>query len=164
MALRDKWADGPRTYLGLMVAGFPNLFIVTGPGSPSVLSNMVVAIEQHVEWIADCLGASRERGSTRIEATARPRTTGSRTSTRSPTARSIPLANSWYMGANIPGKPRVFMPYVGVGAYRAECDEVAAKGYEGFELGSAAGRVAPSTTTPARTADAAVSALQASGR
>ena len=137
-ALREKWADGPRTYLGLAVAGFPNLFTITGPGSPSVLSNMIVSIEQHVDWIADCLAHLRERGLRAHRGRrARPRRRGWRTSTRSATSTLYPRANSWYMGANIPGKPRVFMPYIGgVGTYRQKCDEVAAKGYEGFTLTS----------------------------
>ena len=122
---------------GHRLAGFPNLFMITGPGSPSVLSNMVVSIEQHVDWIADCLALSARRtSSTRIEAdAATPRTTGSSTSTRSAHTTLYPRANSWYMGANIPGKPRVFMPYVGgVGAYRQKCDEIAARGIRGFSL------------------------------
>ena len=114
--------------------------MITGPGSPSVLSNMIVSIEQHVDWIADCIGHLRDRGiDARSRRRTRPRTTGSRTSTRSPTSTLYPrAANSWYMGANIPGKPRVFMPYIGgVGAYRQLCNEVAAKGYEGFALEAA---------------------------
>jgi cation diffusion facilitator CzcD-associated flavoprotein CzcO len=138
-ALKQKWSEGPRTYLGLMIAGFPNLFTITGPGSPSVLSNMVVSIEQHVDWIADCLAYLRERRLAVMEAAldaenawvAHVNEVGHQT--------LFPLANSWYMGANIPGKPRVFMPYIGgVGPYRQKCDEVAAKGYEGFILSDAA--------------------------
>jgi len=133
--LRDTWSAGPRTYLGLTVAGFPNLFMITGPGSPSVLSNMIVSIEQHVDWIADCLTSMRTHGQATIEATpeaeaewvAHVNAVGDMT--------LYPLANSWYVGANIPGKPRVFMPYVGgVGVYREKCDDVARKGYEGFAL------------------------------
>ena len=113
------------------------MFIITGPGSPSVLSNMVVSIEQHVDWIADALACTaRARGQRLIEADPRTRRTpGSTMSTRWRSRTLFPSANSWYMGANIPGKPRVFMPYVGgVGAYREKCDEVAANGYEGFAL------------------------------
>jgi cyclohexanone monooxygenase len=133
--LREKWADGPRGYLGLMVAGFPNLFTVTGPGSPSVLSNMLVSIEQHVDWIAACLAHLRSRGATTIEAAqeaedawgAHVSEVGNRT--------LYPQANSWYVGANIPGKPRVFMPYIGgVPLYKRKIDEVAANGYAGFRL------------------------------
>jgi cation diffusion facilitator CzcD-associated flavoprotein CzcO len=135
--LDKEWIDGPHSYLGISVAGFPNLFTITGPQSPSVLSNMPTSIEQHVEWVTDCIAAMRKAGQTTIEA--------------SPTAQDAWVAhvnevvnstlmvgaNSWYMSANIPGKPRAFLPYLapeGVGGYRRKCDEVAAKGYEGFEL------------------------------
>ena len=133
--LSDKWAAGPRTYLGLMTAGFPNLFLITGPGSPSVLSNMMFSIEQHVEWIADCLAHLRRRGAEGIEAdrdaedawVAHVNEVAHRT--------LYPRAASWYMGANVQGKPRVFMPYIGgVDAYRRRCEEVAARGYEGFRV------------------------------
>ncbi|HEY2658883.1 MAG TPA: NAD(P)/FAD-dependent oxidoreductase [Caulobacteraceae bacterium] len=139
VALREAWAEGPRTYLGLMVAGFPNLFTVTGPGSPSVLSNMVVSIEQHVEWIADCLGYLGERQMGVIEATPEAQDAWVAHVNEVADTTLYPQANSWYLGANVPGKPRVFMPYIGgVGVYRERCDEVAAKGYEGFELRSSA--------------------------
>jgi cyclohexanone monooxygenase len=117
------------------VAGFPNLFMITGPGSPSVLSNMIVSIEQHVDWIADCITAMRGRGHATIEAepaaeeqwVAHVNEVGHLT--------LYPRANSWYMGANVPGKPRIFMPYIGgVGTYRQICDAVATQGYEGFTL------------------------------
>ncbi len=135
-ALNDKWAEGPRTYLGLMSAGFPNLFIITGPGSPSVLSNMLVSIEQHVDWITDCVSSMRKRGAETIEATRAAEDKWVDHVNEVASATLYPQANSWYMGANIPGKPRIFMPYIGgVGVYRKICDEVAAKGYEGFELG-----------------------------
>ncbi len=112
--------------------------MITGPGSPSVLSNMIVSIEQHVDWIAGCLAYLRDaRAAIASSRTSTPRTPGSRTSTRWRTTTLYPQANSWYMGANIPGKPRIFMPYVGgVGVYRKTCDEVAANGYEGFTLSS----------------------------
>jgi cyclohexanone monooxygenase len=132
-ALRARWADGPRAYLGLATAGFPNLFIITGPGSPSVLSNMPVSIEQHVDWIVDCVTYARDRGSEEIEAA--PDAEDSWVDHVNELANDtlMPMANSWYVGANIPGKPRVFMPYVGgVGRYRKICDEKAARGYEGF--------------------------------
>jgi hypothetical protein len=133
--LREKWAAGPRTYLGLGTSGFPNLFMITGPGSPSVLSNMIVSIEQHVEWIADCMAAMRDRGVAAIEATRDAEDEWVAHVNDAGNATLFPTANSWYMGANVPGKPRVFMPYVGgVGAYRQKCDEVAANGYEGFAL------------------------------
>jgi cyclohexanone monooxygenase len=133
--LNQKWAEGPRTYLGLMSAGFPNLFIITGPGSPSVLSNMIVSIEQHVDWIADCIGYMRERDLDAMEASkdAEDKWVAHVNEVASTTL--YPQANSWYMGANIPGKPQIFMPYIGgVGAYRQICSDVAAKGYEGFAM------------------------------
>jgi cyclohexanone monooxygenase len=133
--LREKWAAGPRSYLGLAIAGFPNLFTITGPGSPSVLSNMIVSIEQHVDWIADCLAHLRARGRDAIEATVEAEDRWVAHVNELGAATLYPAARSWYMGANIPGKPRVFMPYVGgVGAYRQICDEIAARGYEGFAL------------------------------
>jgi cyclohexanone monooxygenase len=133
--LAERWADGPQTYLGVSVHGFPNLFIITGPGSPSVLSNMIVSIEQHVEWIADCLEHLRGRDVTRIEAEAAAQRDWVAHVNEVADRTLFPRANSWYVGANIPGKPRVFMPYVGgVGTYRQRCDEVAAAGYEGFAL------------------------------
>jgi cyclohexanone monooxygenase len=135
VALRDRWAAGPRSYLGLAIAGFPNLFTITGPGSPSVLSNMMVSIEQHVDWIADCLAHLLERGHERVEATPEAEEAWVRHVNEVADFTLFPRANSWYVGANVPGKPRVFMPYVGgVGTYRQACDEVAAKGYEGFAL------------------------------
>lgn len=133
--LVDAWAEGPRTYLGLAVPGFPNLFTITGPGSPSVLSNMPVSTEQHAEWIGDCLAHLREHGVERIEAT--PEATSEWTDHVQEVAATTlyPKAASWYMGANIPGKPRLFLPYVGgVGTYRVKCDQVAADGYVGFQL------------------------------
>jgi cyclohexanone monooxygenase len=133
--LAEKWAGGPLTYLGLMVSGFPNLFMITGPGSPSVKSQMIVSIEQHVDWIARCLDDLRTRGLARIEPTPEAEIAWVGHVNQVADGTLYPRANSWYVGANIPGKPRVFMPYVGgVGAYRRKCDEVAAKGYEGFEL------------------------------
>ncbi|MBR0743425.1 NAD(P)/FAD-dependent oxidoreductase [Bradyrhizobium japonicum] len=136
--LNEKWAEGPRTYLGLMSAGFPNLFIITGPGSPSVLSNMIVSIEQHVDWIADCLVHMRGQGVATMEASGEAEDKWVAHVNEVAHGTLYPQANSWYMGANIPDKPRIFMPYIGgVGVYRRICDEVAAKGYEGFLLGRA---------------------------
>jgi cyclohexanone monooxygenase len=133
--LGEAWAEGPKTYLGLTVAGFPNLFAVTGPGSPSVLSNMIVSIEQHVDWIANCIDRMRAQGHEAIEATAAAQESWVAHVNEVGHATLYPRANSWYMGANIPGKPRIFMPYIGgVGTYRQVCDDVAAKGYEGFVL------------------------------
>jgi cyclohexanone monooxygenase len=133
--LSDKWSAGPRTYLGIATAGFPNLFILTGPGSPSVLSNMVMAIEQHVDWIADCLSFLGANGLDAIEATVEAEDAWVDHVNQLASATLFPRANSWYMGANVPGKPRVFMPYVGgFPVYRATCDDVAASGYRGFRL------------------------------
>ncbi|MGB9114829.1 MAG: cyclohexanone monooxygenase, partial [Bradyrhizobium sp.] len=139
--LNQKWAEGPRTYLGLMSEGFPNLFIITGPGSPSVLSNMMVSIEQHVDWISDAIAFMRDRGFETIDATGEAEDRWVAHVNQVAQLTLYPQANSWYMGANIPGKPRIFMPYIGgVGVYRRICNEVAAKGYEGFVM-SAAERV-----------------------
>jgi cyclohexanone monooxygenase len=136
--LKQKWGEGPKTYLGLMSAGFPNLFIITGPGSPSVLSNMIVSIEQHVDWITDCIGYMRERGLEAIEATKDAEEKWVAHVNEVAHLTLYPQANSWYMGANIPGKPQIFMPYIGgVGAYRQICNDVAAKGYEGFAMTAA---------------------------
>lgn len=133
--LKEKWVAGPTTYLGLMVQGFPNMFIVTGPGSPSVKSNMVTAIEQHVEWIADCLTYLGRGGIAMIEPKPDAEENWVRHVNEVADSTLFPKANSWYVGANIPGKPRVFMPYVaGLPAYIKICDEVAAEGYRGFEL------------------------------
>jgi cyclohexanone monooxygenase len=135
LPLREKWVDGPRSALGLTIAGFPNLFTVTGPTSPSVLSNMMVSIEQHVDWIADCIGHLRAYGHATIEPSAAAEDAWAEHHRAVGDASLYPRAKSWYMGANIPGKPRVLLPYVGgVGAYRAHCDEVAAHGYDGFVL------------------------------
>ena len=136
--LNQKWAEGPRTYLGVMSAGFPNLFMITGPGSPSVLSNMMVSIEQHVDWIADCIGYMRDRGLVAIEASKDAQDGWVHHVNEVADSTLYPQANSWYMGANIPGKPRIFMPYIGgVGVYRQTCNEIAANGYEGFTMTAA---------------------------
>jgi cyclohexanone monooxygenase len=132
-ALNDVWAEGPRTYLGLMVAGFPNLFTVTGPGSPSVLSNMLMSIEFHVDWIADAIGHVLAKQASLIEATAQAQDAWVEHVNDEADKTLYPRAASWYIGANVPGKPRVFMPYVGEG-YKVRIDAVAAKGYEGFEV------------------------------
>jgi cyclohexanone monooxygenase len=138
LTLNAKWAEGPRTYLGLMSAGFPNLFIITGPGSPSVLSNMIVAIEQHVDWIADAIAALRDRGLDTIEANKEAEDKWVAHVNEVAHATLYPQANSWYMGANIPGKPQIFMPYIGgVNVYRQICNDVVAKGYEGFVMTAA---------------------------
>jgi cation diffusion facilitator CzcD-associated flavoprotein CzcO len=142
--LATRWAAGPRTYLGLCVAGFPNLFMITGPGSPGVLSNMVVSIEQHVNWISDCLAYLHARGFDRIEASAEAESAWVRHVNALADVTLYPRApTSWYVGANIPGKPRVFMPYVGgCGRYRQEAGQVAEGGYAGFALGTAPAQTA----------------------
>jgi cyclohexanone monooxygenase len=132
--LRDAWHAGPRTYLGLSVAGFPNFFTISGPGSPSVLTNMMVSIEQHVNWIAGCIARLRAQGRATIEA--RPEAQEAWVEHVNAVAdRTLyPQCNSWYVGANIPGKTRVFMPLLGFPDYVKRCDEVVAKGYEGFDI------------------------------
>jgi len=133
--LRAKWSTGPRTLLGVQTAGFPNLFMVTGPGSPSVLSNMVISIEQHVDWIADCIAHLRRCGADTIEPTAEAEDRWTAQVDALAAATLYPQANSWYVGANIPGKPRTFSVYVGgCGAYRDECRRVVAEGYRGFRI------------------------------
>src|SRR5262245_2108479 len=135
--LDDVWTDGPHTYLGISFAGFPNFFTITGPQSPSVLSNMPVSIEQHVEWITDCIDYMRKTGKTTIEAIPQAQEQWVAHVNEIVSQTLMTGANSWYMSANIAGKPRAFLPYLGpegVGGYRKKCDEVAAKGYEGFEL------------------------------
>jgi len=136
LPLTRAWAAGPRNYLGLQVAGFPNLFTVTGPGSPSVLCNMPVAIEQHVEWITDCIAHMRAHGLKIIEPRNEAVDAWVAEVNAAAEATLLPLAkHSWYLGANVPGKPRVFMPYAGgMAHYRKICAEIAAKNYEGFRL------------------------------
>jgi cyclohexanone monooxygenase len=134
-ALADKWDGGPLTYLGLMVAGFPNMFVITGPGSPGVKTQMIASIEQHVDWIAGAIDHLNKHQLDRIEPTPTAESEWVHHVNQVADSTLYPLANSWYMGANIPGKPRVFMPYVGgFDRYKRRCDEVAAKGYEGFTL------------------------------
>lgn len=132
--LRETWAAGPRTYLGLATLGFPNLFTITGPGSPSVLTNMLPSIEQHVNWIADCVAYMEEKGLHRIEPTLEAQDAWVDHVNEIAAATLFYNCNSWYLGANVPGKPRVFMPCIGFPPYVEKCNEVAAKGYEGFAL------------------------------
>ena len=135
LTLAEKWHAGPLTYLGLMTAGFPNLFMVTGPGSPSVLSNVIVSIEQHVEWISDCIQHLTANSCAQIEATQAAENNWVAHVNQLASATLFLNANSWYLGANVPGKPRVFMPYVGgVGRYREECTAIANNGYTGFDI------------------------------
>ena len=131
--LGEKWEGGPRTYLGLMTKGFPNMFMITGPGSPSVLSNMMVSIEQHVDWVVDGINHLRTQGQASIEPTTEAEQDWGEHVNDVGYKTLYPKANSWYMGVNISGKPKVFLPYIGgVDAYRRKCDEVAADGYAGF--------------------------------
>jgi cation diffusion facilitator CzcD-associated flavoprotein CzcO/acetyl esterase/lipase len=140
LSLAGKWADGPRTYLGLMTAGFPNLFFITGPGSPSVLSNMAVSIEQHVNWVAACVNHARAQALDLVEPTAAAEAGWVQHVEDFGNLTLYPRASSWYTGANVPGKPRVFLPYVGgVDAYRRVCDAVVARGYLGFRFEGPAG-------------------------
>ena len=133
--MAEKWRAGPLTYLGLMTAGFPNLFMVTGPGSPSVLSNVIVSIEQHVEWISDCIQHLTANSCAQIEATQAAENNWVAHVNQLASATLFLNANSWYLGANVAGKPRVFMPYVGgVGRYREECTTIANSGYTGFDI------------------------------
>ncbi|MDF2679403.1 MAG: cyclohexanone monooxygenase [Brevibacillus sp.] len=137
LTLKEKWAEGAhvQTYLGIANAGFPNFFMITGPESPSVLANMPLAIEQHVDWIGDCIEHLRDRGVTTIEATPDAESAWSKHCREVADATLYPKADSWYTGANIAGKPRSFLIYLGgFGVYRSICKDVAAKGYEGFSL------------------------------
>jgi cyclohexanone monooxygenase len=133
-SLQDAWSAGPRTYLGLGVEGFPNLFTITGPGSPSVLTNMLVSIQQHVEWIADCIGHLDARGHATIEASLEAQDAWVDFVNSVAGFTLFPTCNSWYLGANVPGKTRVFMPLPGFPTYAEKCDQVASDGYEGFVL------------------------------
>lgn len=133
LTLKEKWRDGPNTYLGLMSSGFPNLFIVTGPGSPSVLTNVIVAIEDNVEWIADCIEHLIDINADSIDADAEAEATWMEKVRQAAEGTLYVQAKSWYLGVNIPGKPAVFMPYVGgVPAYQQICEGVAADDYRGF--------------------------------
>ena len=135
LTLRQAWANGPETYLGLASAGFPNLFLVTGPGSPGPLTAMVKSIEQHVDWITDCLEHMRTKGCAAIEADPVMQATWMDHVQQVADGTLYPRADSWYVGANIPGKPRRFMPYLGgLGVYRAKCDAIARDGYTGFDF------------------------------
>ncbi|HVW16754.1 MAG TPA: NAD(P)/FAD-dependent oxidoreductase [Solirubrobacteraceae bacterium] len=134
-SLRELWADGPHTYLGVAVHGFPNMFTITGPASPSVTTNLALSIEQHVDWIADCLVHMRENGLERVEPTAEAQDAWGEEVAAIAEGTVFRYADSWYYGANIPGKPRVFLAYLGgFPTYQARIDEIAAHGYEGFVL------------------------------
>jgi cation diffusion facilitator CzcD-associated flavoprotein CzcO len=135
IALADAWAAGPRTYLGLAVAGFPNLFAITAPGSPSVLTNMLESIQQHVEWIAHCVDHLRTTGHRTIEATPEAQDGWVDYVNGVAGFTLFPTCSSWYLGANVPGKTRVFMPLPGFPTYVEQCADIAADGYRGFTLG-----------------------------
>ena len=138
LALVDKWSAGPRTYLGLTVEGFPNMFMITGPGSPSVLSNMMVSLEQHVDWVSNLIGHMHTHGLQTIDANRDAEDDWVEHVDEVAYKTLYPQAASWYMGANIPGKPRLFMPYIGgVGVYREKCDAIAAQSYTGFSFDAA---------------------------
>ncbi|BAX93722.1 flavin-containing monooxygenase [Mycobacterium shigaense] len=138
LSLGEFWSgEGPFSYLGLAVAGFPNLFTIQGPGSPSAATNFVAALEQHVEWISDCIAHLRDNGIRTIEAlaTAQQEWIDHATSLVAPTVLVHPSCNSWYNGGNVPGKKRMYMGYTGgIPEYRRRCDEIAAGGYAGFKL------------------------------
>jgi cyclohexanone monooxygenase len=133
--LKAKWTDGPRTYLGVASHGFPNMFMITGPGSPSVLGNMPTSIEQHVDWICDCITYISQADASTIEPNEQAEDNWGAHVQELAGETLFVQVDSWYLGANIPGKPRVFLPYIGgFGAYRTLCNEVAEKDYEGFSL------------------------------
>ena len=136
VALKEEWAAGPKTYLGIATAGFPNLFMIAaGPGSPAVLSNMIPSIEQHVNFISDIIGHMGERQLARVEATPVAQEAWVAHVNEVAASTLYPSTNSWYVGANVPGKPRIFMPYIGgYPVYVQKCNEVAAKNYDGFAL------------------------------
>ena len=140
VTLKEKWAGGPAQYLGLMSVGFPNFYMITGPGSPSVLSNMMVSIEQHVDWVCETLVHLRDHGYDTIEPTQTAEDGWVQHGNDCADITLHPTANSWYIGANVPGKPRVFLPYIGgVDSYRLACEEVVAGGYLGFRMDGANG-------------------------
>jgi cation diffusion facilitator CzcD-associated flavoprotein CzcO len=134
--LKEVWRDGPRNYLGLQVPGFPNMFTITGPGSPSVLCNLPPAIEQHANWITDCIRMLRDKGLQRIEASEQASDAWCDEVNKAANATLLAqVKHSWYLGANVPGKPQVFMPYAGGFArYTEICNQVVSDNYRGFEL------------------------------
>ena len=149
LALKEAWSAGPRTYLGLTVNGFPNMFMITGPGSPSVLTNMIASIEQHVDWVMDYLGFMKAMGLSVTEPTEAAQDAWVQEVNDIAAQTLFVKGKSWYLGANIPGKPRVFMPYAGgAGTYRLQCDLIAAKGYPGFTY---SGALTPSDESVAAT-------------
>ncbi len=139
LELKEAWAAGPRTYLGLAVAGFPNLFTITGPGSPSVIGNVIANCEHHVDWLVECIDSMRRRSQQTVEPEEAAQGEWMEHVADVASRTLYPEANSWYLGVNIPGKPRVFMPYVGTG-YRHTCSAIASEGYKGFLFDGAAKR------------------------
>ncbi len=135
ITLKHQWEQGPNTYLGLTMADFPNLFTITGPGSPSVLSNVLTSIEYHVDWIANCIKYMQENNLTHIEATAEAQEQWGEVVNKIVNSTLYRTCNSWYLGANVSGKARVFMPFPGVPTYEKQCDRIAAEGYPGFNIG-----------------------------
>jgi len=134
-SLKDEWTTGPRTYLGLMTVGFPNLFFITGPGSPSILTNVIVSIEQHVDWIARCIQHMNATQKLKIQAQAPAQEAWVQKVNDLAKNTLFPASDSWYMGANVPGKPRVFLPFIGgLGTYTEICEQVIKDGYSGFDL------------------------------
>jgi cyclohexanone monooxygenase len=156
--LKEKWAQGPLNYLGLMSAGFPNLFTITGPNSPSVLTNVIMAIEQHVEWISGCLQHMQHTGAQTVACT-EPAEAGWMAHAHEVASKTLfKTATSWYTGSNIPGKPRVFLPYIGgLGNYTVICNEVAADGYRGFTFTAKAPPAAAATKLAQETRTASLS-------
>jgi len=142
--LAEKWRAGPRAYLGIASEGFPNLFMITGPGSPSVLASMIQAIEQHVDWLADCLGHMRDIGAATIEPVLADEDAWVEHVNDVSTVSLRSTCSSWYVGTNIPGRPRVFMPYIGgFPVYVQKCNEVMNSGFDGFVLQGARDSNAP---------------------
>ena len=135
LTLQEKWSEGPRTYLGLASEGFPNMFTITGPGSPSVLSNMMTSIEQHVDWIFGCISHVENQGKSNVEAIKENENDWMDHVAEVADGTLRYSCNSWYVGANIPGKKRIFLPYAGgLPQYSDICDEVASNGYTGFTI------------------------------
>jgi cyclohexanone monooxygenase len=135
LSLKEKWNGGPQTYLGLTTNGFPNMFTITGPGSPSVLTNMLPSIEQHVNFISDCISYMREHGHSKIEPELNAELDWGLHVNEVADLSLRSTCASWYVGANVPGKPRVFTPYIGgFPKYVERCESVVANGYEGFSL------------------------------
>jgi cyclohexanone monooxygenase len=148
LELRESWQHGPQSYLGLMVSGFPNLFTVNGPSSPSVLANMLQTIEHHVDWIVDCISHMETNDFVRIEADELAQVAWAHEVAELANKTLYTKADSWYMGANVPGKPRVFLMYIGgLDRYVERCDQIVSDGYVGFNFSSA--RLFPSAALPA---------------